>query len=311
MIQSNLFNEFGFRTLVDAMTDLKLDYAVFKAVPFTHDIQWVEGNVPTPGGRCPTMVWGTTSVEDVAEKHFWHPGVFKNENFDMRVLHEKWGPWMLNEDARFYKLGEIPSYEGAVFIRPALDSKSFAGRLMNGDELDKWREDLYAVRDEFTTVDLNTVAMVASPKHIADEARFFVVDRKVVAGSMYRIGGHVMYKRIDSNTPLYKPMWEWAQAHCQGEQGSLVANGWRPHEAFVLDVARTEKGFSTIEVNCLNSAGFYDANMASVVRAIENLHPWPERWNLASELEGRKVQPWEKVIDDGRIEEWRREHGYA
>ena len=302
LIQNNMYAEFGFRRLVDAVKDLNLPYGIFKLRPFDHEIEWMDGTIS--GGRTPTMIWGTTTVEAASKKYGWHPGVFKNENFDMRVLHEKWGPWMLNEDAKFCKLGEVPSFEGTAFIRPVLDSKSFSGQKMNGEELDTWREGLYALRDEYTTVDLNTVVMVASPKRIIDEARFFVVDKKVVAGSMYRVDGRVMYKGIGNDTPLYQPMWRYAEAHTQ------TFEGWSPAEAFVMDVARTEEGFRIIEVNCINSAGFYDCNMMSVVKALEYLHPWPEQWKVV-DSDGYKAQPWEHVIDDRDMDTWRRENGYG
>jgi len=308
MIQEDMFHEFGFRRLVDAVNTLKVPYSVFKLPPFDHNVEVTEGLFP--GGAKPTMVWGFTTVEEVVKKYGWVPGVFKNENFNHRVLNEKWGPMMLNEDGQFYKMGEVPSFEGARFIRPVLDTKSFTGQLINGDEFEKWREELYALRHEYTTLDLNTEVMVASPKQRIDEARFFVVDRKVVAGSMYRVDGRVMYKGIGNDTPLYKPMWEYAQAHCCGEKDCLTANGWTPAEAFVMDVARTEEGFKVIEVNCINSAGFYDCNMMSVVKAIENLHPWPEQWKVV-DSDGYKAQPWEHVIDDRVMDSWRRENGYG
>ena len=315
LIQNNMYNEFGFRHLMDAIKDLKLPYGIFKLRPFDHEVEWIEGVIT--GGAVPTMVWGTVNLERVSKMYGWHPGVFKNENFDMKVLHEKWGPWMLNEDAKFYKLGECPGWEGTAFIRPVLDSKSFTGQLMNGEEFDKWRKDLVALEGDWTTVDLNTEIMISSPKHVIDEARFFVVDRKICTGSMYRVDGRVLYKRIGNDTPLYKPMWDWLKPILHGDRvpgtpaRTLVSNvGWLPAEAFVVDVARTEKGFSIIEVNCLNAAGFYDCDMRQVVQALEYLHPWPEQWKRVND-DSYKAQPWEKVLDDREFDEWRMANGYA
>ena len=301
MIQEDMFHEFGFRRLVDAVNTLKVPYSVFKLPPFDHNVEVTEGLFP--GGAKPTMVWGFTTVEEVVKKYGWVPGVFKNENFNHRVLNEKWGPMMLNEDGQFYKMGEVPSFEGARFIRPVLDTKSFTGQLINGDEFEKWREELYALRHEYTTLDLNTEVMVASPKQRIDEARFFVVDRKVVAGSMYRVDGRVLYKEIGNDTPLYKPMWEWAQAHCHGDRVpgtsmfTLSTQGWTPCEAFVMDVARVApETFKIIEINCINTAGFYDCNMTQVVKAIENLKPWPGTW---------RGTPWFDERTEKAVSEWK------
>ena len=114
--------------------------------------------------------------------------------------------------------------------------------------------------------------LVASPKQVNEEARFFVVDGRVVAGSTYRVHGRVLYRSVDSSNPLYLPLRQFAE---------WMAREWQPAEAFVLDVARMGPEFKdlrVVEVNCLNSSGFYDANMLAVVKAIENLHDWPERW---------------------------------
>jgi hypothetical protein len=293
MIQTDMFHEFGFRRLVDAVNTLKLPYSIFKLPPFDHNVEVVEGIFP--GGAMPTMVWGFTTVEEVVKKYGWVPGVFKNDNFSHRVLNEKFGSSMLNSDGQFYKMGEVPSFEGARFIRPVLDTKSFTGQLINGDEFEKWREELYALRHEYTTLDLNTEVMVASPKHRIDEARFFVVDKRVVAGSTYRVNGRVLYKEIGDDNPLYKPLWRYAEAHTQ------TFEGWTPCEAFVMDIARVEPGdgydkFRVIEINCINSSGFYDCNMTAVVKAVENLKPWPNTW---------RGTPWFDERTEKAVAEWK------
>lgn len=273
IIQEDMYGEFGFRRLVDAVKTLGNTYGIVKIVPFSHQLEHVDGIIT--GGRVPTMIWGMTTVEEVAKHYGWNPGVFKNENFDMRVLNKMYGSRMLNADAKFYKLGEVPSYEGAMFMRPVHDTKSFTGGLINGDELDKWRTGLYELRREFTTLDLNTEVLVASPKKLIDEGRFFIVDGRVVGASSYRVGGRVLYKSIDSGNPLFLPMLRFTESAMTTSQMMK----WTPAEAFVMDVGRTaDDEFKIIEVNCLNSSGFYDSNMTAVVRAVENLHSWPKQW---------------------------------
>lgn len=266
IIQEDMFHEFGFRRLVDAMKTLNLSYGIIKIIPFSHEVRHVDGILT--GGAVPTMVWGMTTVEEVAKHRGWVPGVFKNENFDMRVLNEKYGSDMLNSDAKFYKLGEVPVYEGSAFIRPVHDTKSFTGGLIDGGELEKWKQGLYELRREFTTLDLNTEVLVAHPKEVRSEARFFVVGGQVVAGSTYRVDRRVLYKSVDSDNPLYMPFKEYAQR---------MVDKWQPAEAFVMDIGLTDE-FKVIEINCLNSSGFYDSDMTQVVKAIENLRDWPSSW---------------------------------
>ena len=297
MIQTDMYAEFGFRRLVDAVKDLNLSYSIFKLRPFDHHIEIVDGLIP--GGAKPTMVWGMTTIEEVAKRYGWVPGVFKNENFDMRVFHKMWGTEMLNFDGQFHKLGEVPSFEGARFIRPVHDTKSFTGQLINGDEFEKWRQQLYELRHEYTTLDLNTEVMVATPKKLVNEARFFVVDKEVISGSTYRVGGRVLYKHIDRNFPLGIPLLEYAERHCVASTSELMP--WTPAEAFVLDVGQTDEGkLKIIEVNCLNTSGFYDNDMTAVVKAISYMKSWPDTWAGTPWFEERyqkAVEDWKKKLE--------------
>ncbi len=44
---------------------------------------------------------------------------------------------------------------------------------------------------------------------------------------------------------------------------------WQPHEAFVIDVCDTEAGLRIVELNTLNAAGFYAADVQKLVLALE------------------------------------------
>jgi hypothetical protein len=47
---------------------------------------------------------------------------------------------------------------------------------------------------------------------------------------------------------------------------------WQPLEAFVLDVCETQNGFRIVEINTINSAGFYAADIQNIVLALEELN---------------------------------------
>lgn len=262
-----MFHEFGFHTLLTALRENGVPFTVVKIVPFSHELTWFDGG-SIPEADVPTMVWGMTCVEQLSEKKGWKPGVFKNENFDMRVLLENYGHFMLNSDGKFYEMGQVPEFEGARFIRPVHDTKSFTGDVINGDEFKVWQQQLYDLKGEFTTLDTTTPVMVASPKKLGTECRFFIVDGKVVSGSTYRVDGRPLRKRVDMNYPLAMPLREFAES---------MVRTWNPCQAFVMDVARVvgSDDFKIVEINCLNSSGFYDTDMAAVVRAIEHRR---ERW---------------------------------
>jgi hypothetical protein len=259
VVQYEVGREFGSHTLIAAIKELRLPYTVVKITPFTHYVEYMDG-MAIPGGRTPAMIWGFTCVDEVAKYFGWKPGVFKNDNFDIRVLNQKWGAHMLNADAEFYEFCKVPRYEGARFIRPVHDTKSFTGEVINDIDFADWQSRILGLSGEYTTLTAETPVAVSSVKNRLAEARFFVVDGKVVTGSTYRVYGSVLYRRVDSNNPVYIPMKEFAQQ---------MIDIWQPVEAFVIDIAAVEDGYRVIEINSLNSSGAYDCDMGAVVRALE------------------------------------------
>jgi hypothetical protein len=46
---------------------------------------------------------------------------------------------------------------------------------------------------------------------------------------------------------------------------------WRPAQAFVMDIADTPDGPKVIEINNINSSGFYACDPQSIIVALESL----------------------------------------
>ena len=45
---------------------------------------------------------------------------------------------------------------------------------------------------------------------------------------------------------------------------------YQPAEAFVIDIAVSNDELKVIEINSINSAGFYECNMIKLISALEN-----------------------------------------
>ena len=85
-------------------------------------------------------------------------------------------------------MGQSPSF----FIRPTEDRKIFAGQIVTKGEFDVWvTNTLNAHKDGYTTLTPDTEVIVSEVKNIHSEWRFFVVDGKIVTGSL--IKGMVYY----------------------------------------------------------------------------------------------------------------------
>lgn len=85
--------------------------------------------------------------------------------------------------------------------------------------------------------------------------RTWVVKERVVAWSQYKIGTMKHYQADVDQRIL-----DFAT-----EQAKI----WSPAPAYVLDVFETNNGLFIGEVNILNAAGFYKANIGKLVSALE------------------------------------------
>jgi hypothetical protein len=264
IVQANLFNETGFTALVGELEDQGLPYTVVKVVPFAHTLE------PDISPEGPVMVWGATTLGHIAAERGWKPGQIQNEKFDMRYLKQRFGPYFLNDDAEFCAFGDL-QFEGRRFIRPVHDSKTFSGTVMDNTGLVKWQQQVLDVSDGYSTLRVDTPAMHASLKELTLEARFFVVEGRVVTGSLYRFEGRpAQQRRVDGN-PVFKPLEEFARKMLLVDCSRKELTPVEPiAQAYALDVAQVEGGdYTVVEINTINSSGFYACNMSAVIRALE------------------------------------------
>ena len=100
-----------------------------------------------------------------------------------------------------------------------------------------------------------TMILKAPTKLITRETRFFVVQGKVVAQSSYRHLGYPSF--VETSHPARDAFVEAA------------IKRWQPLSSFVIDIADAEPDYKIVEINCINCAGFYAADMGKVIAAIE------------------------------------------
>lgn len=250
IIQENLCNEIGFDRLLAALNKRSLPFEIVKVVPFSHEL------VPEPSiPEGPVIVSGSTALSKVAMERGWNPGAFLNDNFDFSVWKEKYKGLLLNEEAVVEEFGKLNPKE-PVFIRPCSGHKTFAGFILEPERLQSWQDQILGISDGFATLTPETLVLVATPKDIFKEFRFFIVDGKVMTGSLYKVGSRSCF-----SNDYDKDAWGFAE---------VAAEIWQPDRAFVLDIALTANGPKVIEINCLTSAGFYEADVDRLVEALES-----------------------------------------
>jgi hypothetical protein len=252
VLQDNLFHEAGYERLITGLARLEIPHQFVKVVPFSHDL------VPDISPANPVYICGSLTLAKIAKRKGWLPGAFMNDNFDFAVWGERYGDLCLNHDARVVAFKDVRNWGGKFFIRPTLDSKSFAGMTTTWTKFAEWQEKVLALgKDEYSTLPPETMVLVAPLKDIAYERRYFIVDGAIVTSSEYKRGSRVIY----SDGPD-----EAADAFVRS-----AIERFQPDRAFVIDVAMIEDGFRIVEINCLNSAGFYAADCMKLIMAIESM----------------------------------------
>ena len=103
----------------------------------------------------------------------------------------------------------------------------------------------------------DTIIAVASAKKIYSEYRLFVVNKKIVTASLYKLGSD-----LTTTTNIDERVFHFT---------NKMIRTWIPAAAFVMDIADTPDGLKVIEINNINSSGFYAADPQKIIIAIEEM----------------------------------------
>lgn len=275
VLQNNIFNERAFDTLVDTLVRYQISHSIHKIIPFVGELD------PTPTLHTDNvMCVGSYSMRHIADAYAWEPGVFDLEPYHFLIQLEHWGDHMLNADSVVGPF-ETVSFDGdEMFVRPIHDSKIFPGGLFTKGGFDRWKRSVLTLKEDHgTSISGDTLIQVCAPKNIYAEYRFWIVKGKIITKSSYRIGGRVIYTDVvDERFDDYVRQ--------------RVAE-WQPHDAFVIDVCDTPRGIKIVEINTINSCGFYAANIPKLVEAIE------QEFHDNSTPPHRSSREYQQIVSEG------------
>lgn len=251
IIQENIWNERSYSILIDSIKRMGLKYDIVKHRPFTHDIVTLN-HKPYSTTDKNVFVWGGTGMAKTASKLGWIPGSLLNDNHNFEVYSKHYGKNMFNSDSIIlnFEMCDFSMLPNLFFARPTLDNKSFTGKVFSKDEFINLHTQFKA--NKWNT---NFNIQIATPKNIQKEFRFWVVGDKVVTGSLYRYGQNVFYDNVIDDDAF-----DFAQN---------MINIYKPAQAFVIDIVMANNEYSIMELGCINSAGFYKANIPLLLYKLE------------------------------------------
>ncbi|MGB0901768.1 ATP-grasp domain-containing protein [Halocynthiibacter sp.] len=246
--------------LARALDHLGIRYSWHKVIPFVGDL------IPEPdlNHASNTVMFGSYALWKYAARHSMTPGIFRVSPF---VQEEAWKAYMLNgADAVFVQLSDIPEKlqdnDRLWFIRPIEDNKEIPGGVRSSNEIIALAKRVLTLeKDEIPIGSLrhDTELMLTQPAHILQEWRLWAVEGKIITWSLYKDGARVIYRHeIDADAL------EFAQMLVDANPGYALA--------YVIDVCRTADGLRMLETNCMNAAGFYEADLVKLAKAIDGIN---------------------------------------
>jgi hypothetical protein len=248
IIQENTFNEKGHDHLIETLDRFKLPYEIVKVKPFIEEFEFKTE-------RKDVFCFGGLKMARLAPKYNWKPGVLMTSNHDFTVYRNHYQDELLNFDSKVYQFGEDFGWsQGAYFIRPTKDTKSFAGQIFDLINWTKFRHDALdgSYHSQLTP---ETLIQVSSVKRVQKEFRFWIVNGKIITGSQYKMGRRP-YFNSDVDPQAIK--------YCE-----RMINKFQLADAFVIDVCLVNDTWKIVECGCINCAGFYEADMQKLIAALE------------------------------------------
>lgn len=167
---------------------------------------------------------------------------------------------LLNEKSSLYPIKDNLDlrFDSNFFIKPSKDQKAFtAGILESGQTIKD-----FIHSQKYQNSYMEETAIIAPCKIITAEYRFFIVEKEVITGSMYRFANKgVLSEVIPKN--IIDAAKEYAQLY-------------QPHDVFTMDLAETPAGIYIVEYNCWNASGLYKTDIAKIFDAVNEYKRKPK-----------------------------------
>ncbi len=255
VIQNNLIAENDLKEIQNACKDMDVEFEEVMVIPFSPELPKFTIDEKT------NIYYGATTFMYNLYRELNAPtGLFFNEEqFSMENYNNVWGKYMLNSDAKTTTFGEFSKEDHPAdslwFVRPDADDKSFNGEVREFANIKEWYKNFMAYDNVILTND--TKILVGPPYNITKEWRNYVVDGKVVASTLYRKNFRLNKSRKDIPVEMIK----FVEDRCKE---------YMPHKIFAIDIALCgdEHEYYIIECGCLNSVGFYAADISKIVKSV-------------------------------------------
>lgn len=252
LIQENVFSDPRYDQIFQVMRELGLSYESISFLPNSAVFDY-------SSKRKDVFVYGSVKLAKVAKAYDWHPGSFYGGNHEAIKYINGFGKHCINYGSYSTLFSSELDWTNSpeLFIKPSKDAKVFTGKIYSQKE---WEDFVYYSLQEKDDQRLNkmTTIQVSLPHSIIKEARVWIVNNQITTSSYYRFHGDIPYEEFVEEQGL-----KFAQ-----QMTSL----FHVADAYVMDICLTKTAWKIMEVNCINSAGFYKANVKDIILALEQFY---------------------------------------
>lgn len=216
----------------------------------------------------PIILHGSFDQAETFNKNAFYPGVYLNlENYECSNYYGYYGYELLNKNYKMMGLNDVRRNYRAIFksfdtdkifIRPSNGYKSFSGQLLS---FNNFESEFDILTKSYGGLDMRQLVVLAPYQEIINEYRFIIVNGKVITGSLY-----MDKESRKTNTPIFdRPC---KLHHPAAIYAKYLSTMYTPDNAYTIDIAENDSGFSLLEINSFCCANMYGANLNEVVSAI-------------------------------------------
>lgn len=249
LIQKNVFQDERYEEIFRVVRELNLPHEEISFHPNSE-------NFDLKTSRKDLFVYGSVKLAKVTRDFDWTPGSFYGNNHEYEKYSSGYGSNLLNFGSIIRAFSQDFEWEDnqTLFVKPSTDAKVFTGKVFTKPE---WKDFVYNTLNSGgnARINANTAIQISPSHHVIKEARVWIVNRKIVTSSYYLFHGNTEYEETVSESGL-----SFAQE---------MARLYNVADAYVMDICETFDGWKIMEVNCINSAGFYKADVKKIILALE------------------------------------------
>lgn len=261
ILQNDIFREGNPEKIAEWLSGNGYDFQFRPLIPFGGMDQQEDLNKLPEKGDCVNTYGSLEFCAWFDRNYNWVPNRWCSlENINCVTYYSHWGKYITQENYCFLPLGEIYrnkdklfdkfGVDDRIFIRPDSNNKTFNAEVVSRDGFQEFYD--YATHAP-SRGELTTLSVVSSPVKLDQEWRLVISERKVIAGSQYRVDGLV---EMAKGYPREAESFANAVAN---------SNSYDPHPMYVMDVARSGDKYSLVEIGSINSAGLYCCDIDSIM----------------------------------------------